>query len=286
MSIFAGVLVRNHAKTIPIELIQQLRAAVSRHPDDAGKLQEFTDSRVFMAKLDLGALGAVGECLVPGRAAFVAGDPLFQRAPNQRPLPRAETLKVLAQDVLVNDHQRLRTCRGTYCAAMYDQESQQLHLITDRLGVRPIYCWVMEDFVVFATAMRILEVVTFFDRSMDLKGVAETMCYGFALADRTTYQNIFCLLSGEAACFDSAGKIQRTQYWRWDALPLAEDSDVPAAKRIYQAFQQAVNVRLGDEKIAAAHLSGGLDSRAIVAALRAADAEVFTVNYSPLNSQD
>ena len=78
MSIFAGVLVRNPSKTIPSALGQELRAALSRHPDDASKVQEFSDGRVFMAKLDLGVLGTAGEIFSPGAVAFVAGDPLLQ----------------------------------------------------------------------------------------------------------------------------------------------------------------------------------------------------------------
>ncbi len=286
MSIFAGVLVRNPSKNIPGVLIQELRAALSRHPEDAGKVQEFTDGRVFMAKLDLGALGTAGEYFAPGLAALVAGDPLFQPEPGQQPQPRAESLEILVHDVLANDHQRLRTFRGTFCAVTYDQSSEQLHLITDKLGIRPIYCWVLPDFAVFATALRILEAVTVFDKTMDLQGVSEALSYGITLADRTPYQGILSLLAGEVIRFDGVGAMQRTQYWRWDDLPLAEPSEVPAGQRIYQQFQEAVELRLKNEKVAAAHLSGGLDSRAIVAALRAADAEVFTVNYSQPNSQD
>lgn len=286
MSIFAGVLVRSPSNNIPAQLIQELRAAVSRHPDDAGKVQEFTDGKVFMAKLDLGALGTPGHFFAPEVVALVAGDPLLQPAAGYPPLPRDQSLEMLARDVLADDHHRLRACRGTYCAATYDPGSQKLHLITDKLGVRPIYCWVLPDFVVFTTALRILEAVSFFDKSMDLQGVAEALNYGVALSDRTFYQNILCLLAGEVVRFDGVGSMQRTQYWRWDDLPLTEPSEVPAAQHIYRQFQDAVELRLGGEKVAAAHLSGGLDSRAIVAALRTAGAEVFTVNYSPPNSQD
>ena len=51
-------------------------------------------------------------------------------------------------------------------------------------------------------------------------------------------------------------------------------------------FQSAVRRRLRGDKTTFAYLSGGLDSRCVVAALRADGARVYTYNFSLTNTQD
>lgn len=285
MSIFAGVLVRRSDQDIPIRLMEELRTSVSRHPDDSDHRHEFTDGRVFIVKVDIGALNAPGESCSPDLTAFVAGDPILQIHADALPLPRSESIQTIAGDLVVGQHRSLRSCRGTFCAAVYESPSHRLHLITDKLGIRPIYCWVSPDYIVFATALRILEAVSFCKKSIDLQGIAETACYGYPLSDRTPYQNIISLLAGEVVSIDAQG-LRRQSYWRWDTLPAPVASDTSPSERLYRHFQDAVKVRLGGQKIAAAFLSGGLDSRAIVAALKDAGAKVFTANFGPPGSQD
>lgn len=285
MSIFAGIFVRRSNQEIPLRLMKELRASVSRHPDDPGALQEFTDSRVFIVKVDVGALEAQGESFSPELTAFVAGDPILHIHADALPLPRSESIQTIAYDLVTGQHHSLRSCRGTFCAVVYESPTHRLHLITDKLGIRPIYCWVSADYIVFATALRILEAVSFCKKSINLLGTAETACYGYPLSDRTPYQNIFSLLAGEVVSVD-AHELRRQNYWRWDELPAPAASDIPPSERIYRHFQDAVKVRLGGQKTAAAFLSGGLDSRAIVAALKDAGAKVFTANFGPPGSQD
>jgi hypothetical protein len=265
--------------------MEELRVSVSRHPDDIGTLQELTEDGFFVVKADIGALGIPGNFFSSDLTAFVAGDPILQTLPDAMPLPRSESIQTIACDLVTGQHHSLRSCRGTFCAVVYESSAHRVHLITDKLGIRPIYCWVSPDYIVFATALRILEAVSFCKKSINLLGTAETACYGYPLSDRTPYQNIFSLLAGEVVSVDADG-LRRQNYWRWDELPAPAPSDILPSERIYRHFQDAVKVRLGEQKTAAAFLSGGLDSRAIVAALKGAGAKVFTANFGPPGSQD
>ena len=178
-------------------------------------------------------------------------------------------------------------CRGTYCAVVYERASQKLHLMTDKLGVRPVYFWMSPDYIVFATALRILEAVSFCKKSLDLQGTVEMACFGYPLSDRTPYQDIYTLHGGEVVSSGTAG-LQRRRYWRWDDLPVASTvaSNKTAPERFYQLFLDAVSVRQREQKVVATLLSGGLDSRAVVAALKNTGIEVFAANLGAPNSQD
>ncbi len=285
MSIFAGAFARRAGGTIPNEAVEALRASVSRHPDDPGARTEFRDGRCFVVKVDVGALGQAGTHLDHRTAAFVAGDPIYQPDAAFSYVPRVASLQALAGDLAAGTCDALRACRGTYCAAVYDREASALHLVVDKVGVRPLYCWVSDEYLVFATALRILEAVAFCPTSVDLQGAAEIACFGYALSDRSPYEEIFALLAGESVRVDVAG-LSRHHYWRWDELPAPAPGGDRAPQGLYKIFRQAVGARLRGRRVAAAFLSGGLDSRAIVAALKAADVEVFTANFAPPGSQD
>ncbi|MDQ3185010.1 MAG: asparagine synthase-related protein [Pseudomonadota bacterium] len=286
MSIFAGVLVRRAGQVIPAKLIDELSASVSRYPgEDAGNRTEFTDDSIFIVKVDVGALAERGGFSNSDMIAFVAGDPILQRNTGALPVSRAESLQTIALDLAAGQDDALRSCRGTYCAAVYERSHHRLHLMTDKLGVRPVYCWVSPDYIVFATALRILEAVSFCKKSLDLQGIAETACFGYPLSDRTPYENVFSLHAGEVVSSDAAG-LRRRQYWRWDELPVPAASDTAPAERLYKLFIDAIQLRLRGQKVVAAFLSGGLDSRAVVAALKGEGVDVFTANFGSPTSQD
>ena len=283
MSIFAGVYARRAGQQVPPQLAQQLRAAMSRHPEDAGRVQDYTDGRALLLTLDVGALGGTGAYADDGRVAFAAGAPLLQPAASAEPLARDDSVAALAR--AIGGDEALRACRGTYCAVVYEIAEQRLHLITDKSGVRPVYCWISPDYLVFATALRIIEAVSFCKKTLNMQGIAESSCFGFPLGDRTPYDNVISMLAGEHLAAEGE-QLRRPRYWRWDE-PMTPAAPGPGPhERLYRSFQQAVRIRLGADRSTASFLSGGLDSRVIVAELRHAGASVFTANYAPAGSQD
>ena len=58
------------------------------------------------------------------------------------------------------------------------------------------------------------------------------------------------------------------------------------SKGAYDAFMDAVRIRQGSDRATTAFLSGGLDSRVVVAALRTDNVEVHSFNFSPGGTED
>ncbi len=289
MTIFAGVFARRSDCSIPDELASMLRSSVSRYPGDSDRHQILTDSGIYIVKIDIGALGEPGDFAEGHTTGFVAGDPILQNTPNTIPMSRMESLRIIAHDVAMGKLDSLYSCRGTYCAVVYEQDSHRLHLMTDKLGVRPIYVWILPDYIIFATALRILEEISFYEKVMDLQGVAETACFGYPLSDRTPYKDIYSLHAGEVwHC--NRDEFRRHRYWRWNEVRLQKGtkaiSDRLFAEQLYQVFIDAVRIRLRGQETTAALLSGGLDSRAIIAALKVLGANISAASLSVPNSQD
>jgi len=284
MTIFAGVFARSSNQEIPDELISELQSGISRSPEDNNALIEYKNKHIYIVKIDIGALGELGHFTDSELVGFLAGDPVLQHK-SEKITTRLGSLKLLAEDVSHEKFDLLRECRGTYCAVVYEPEKKKLSLITDKIGVRPVYFWIQPNFIVFASALRILEALCCYQREIDLKGISEITCFGYPLSDRTPYKDIFSLYAGEVASFE-ATKIERKKYWDWNNLSSTKIENTVFAKQLHEIFIESIKIRLKDQKTVAAFLSGGLDSRAIVAALRELNINVITANFAPQGSQD
>lgn len=282
MTIFAGACSLHPHQPLPDELLSQLRAAVSRHPGDVPEVHQAPG---FLAvKVDVGAFGVSGDTSdAAGNATIIAGEPLLSDGEGDADWDRSKDSAVLHAGHCAAE--LLRRARGTYCGVHHDATSGSTSVFVDKTGVRPVYVWIGPRFAVFATALRILENVALVTKKFDVRGVTEVAAFTYPLADRTPYLDIFMLRAAERIEF-AGGQVRREQYFRWDG-PLYENCDYQqSVKRSYREFIKAIDRRQRREPVAAAFLSGGLDSRAIVGGLRATEREVHTVNYAPDGSQD
>lgn len=284
MTIFCGAYSLDPRHALPDDLLAQLRRHVSRASGD--QPTEYHSGRAYLAQVDIGAFAGEGMLRdAHGSCTLVAGEPLLIDGDNDPAWNRNRDLALLHSAFGADDpNAALRRAAGTFCGAHHDAARDEITLFVDKLGVRPLYLWVGPHFVVFATALRILEAVPQVTKRFDLRGVTEIASLSYALADRTPYAGISMLRAGEAVRVGSGGA-QRALYWHWDG-PTEELVYEDGVKRGYDAFMAAIARRQRRTGVAAAFLSGGLDSRVIVGGLAAGGNQVHTVNYAPDGSQD
>lgn len=239
-----------------------------------------------MFKVDIGAFGAPALCdRADGASSMLCGEPLLELATEQGLQDRATDLGALHEAIRIADWSVFAKTTGTYCGAHFDHTGRRLTLFTDKVGLRPIYYWSNDQFVVYASAIRILEGLTEVTKQMDLRGVTEISCFGFPLAARTAYQDIKTLMAGEIVQF-SEGHVESVEYWRWDRLAAPRLVGPDLAKEAHRRFMRAVERRTGTTRSEVSFLSGGLDSRTIVAALRGIGVDVHSINFAPRATQD
>ena len=271
MTIMAGVIGFRNTPP-PGEIVAALREGLSRDPRDVRV--EHLSATAYIAKVDLGAWGAPAfSVAADGSVAALVGEPLLVSSDEDR----ARHLSRLHAAWDRDDWSDLDRARGTYCAVHWCESRRILSLIGDKLGARPLYYCIIDASVVFATALRILEALPGFQKTMDVRGVTELLCFGAPLGRRTPYANISVLHSGETVTVRD-GTIERTRYWRWDR-PVRDSAGEPSLRRLYDQFLEATRARLRGDGSALALLSGGLDSRCVVGALRALGTDVTTLNF-------
>jgi asparagine synthase (glutamine-hydrolysing) len=281
MTLIAGIFSRND-RPLADSACASLRQAISRCPAD--EVKAFRDHRSYFAKVDIEAFREPGVFIdASGALSLLAGEPLL----GNRDISsnRLKDLTAIHEQCLQNNSNILRKADGTFCVVHYQPHTGTLTLIADKLGLRPLYFWIDDNLVVFASAMRILEEFPLVPKRMDLRAVTEIVALGMPLADRTPYAGIYLLKAAEIVNVTNEGT-SRSCYWRWDEIKTESDSEPKRLATVYDRFQAAVKRRNRNDEATAAYLSGGLDSRCMVATLCHNGVRVRTVNFARPGTQD
>lgn len=284
MSIFAGIYCRRENVPLPISICKSLRRLVSRNTDD--DVQVFEDRRTFFVKVDIGAFGEAGHFAGPnGSVSIIAGEPLLSSPNNATWQSREFDLAQIQDSFATGKVACLENAQGVFCLVNYQPDEGILHLATDKLGVRPLYYWIDEKHVIFSTALRIFEELPNFSKRMNLRAIAEIAGLGYALNNRTPYINISLLEAGEILKVTDLN-VSRSFYWKWNKIETSSAPEKELLEELAFRFDNAVSKRLRNDSSTIAYLSGGLDSRCVVASLCKLGAHVHTFNFARPNTQD
>jgi hypothetical protein len=281
MTLIAGIFSRNNQPLADSDCAQ-VRQTISRNPAD--EVEIFRDHRSCFAKVDIGAFREPGFFQdASGALSLLTGEALLSNRDISS--NRLQDLTAIHEQALKGNWNVLREADGTFCMVHYQPQTGTLSLVADKVGVRPLYFWLDDELVVFASALRILEELSFVPKRMDLRAVTEVVALGTPLADRTPYAGIFLLKPAEIVQITNEGT-SRSSYWRWDEIKTESDSEPIRLAAVYDRFQSAIKRRNGNDGATSAYLSGGLDSRCIVAALCDNGVRVRTVNFARPGTQD
>lgn len=284
MTIFAGVFAREGV-SIPAAMRDEIAENLSRRPGE--DIDSFEGQGFYLARVDIGAYGSPGRHVDrSGSLVAFAGDTLLDNEPQSPSRTREADAERLCGSFALSDWSILRDARGVFCGVYFDAVGSKLSLFSDGLGTRPLYYAQCGDYFYFATALRILENLSSLSRTIDLRGTMEISSFQFPLGKRTPYREIRTIGMAETVHVDRAGAVRCETYLNWGRIEPIDGDTETFARRAHALFLEAVALRLGDRKSTAAFLSGGLDSRCVVAALRSLGASVHSFNFAAPGTQD
>ncbi|HHH55327.1 MAG TPA: hypothetical protein ENK91_16830, partial [Bacteroidetes bacterium] len=284
MTIIAGIYACGSGLESHLEIWNSIKRLLSRDKSDT--IIELVDDKCCFAKIDVGAFDQSGiHNDDEGNFSMLAGDPLLDPVTKQH--DRHRDLIELHMSLFEDHGRKFQYTRGMFCGAFYSYEKNTLTLVVDKYGLRPLYYCRLENFIIFSSVQRIFEEIADIPLTMSLKGTTEMVVFGYPLSNRTPYQNLFCLEDAQALTF-SGDKTSAKRYWTWEQNDIRKQnlSLTDSARKLYDLYIEATAIRLGPDKNARAYLSGGLDSRCVVAGLLNCGADVTTYNFSPENTYD
>ena len=163
----------------------------------------------------------------------------------------------------------VRELDGEYQVAVWDARERTLTLINDRFGGLPQYWAQTPQGFAFAGGVRGVLVAPDVPVDPDVDALREAVTFGgFRLGDRT---NVAAVRMVEGATVQTVRRGERsaTRYWTWNDIraqaPCAVADAVPALQGLWHG---AMKRRMTDRARYGQTLSGGLDSRAVLAEAR------------------
>ena len=159
---------------------------------------------------------------------------------------------------------------GIYAAAVFDSARGDLHLFTDRYGLRPLFWTRHRGALAWASEAKALLLLPGFTPVLDAQALEEFLGIGYILGDRTWFEGIERLLPATRLTYNVEAQALKTErYWWWDRISpqTGRLDERELAEELGQRFIRAVERRSPEGEQTGLILSGGLDSRAILAAM-------------------
>lgn len=156
----------------------------------------------------------------------------------------------------------LQRIDGMYAIALYDRDRRKLHLARDRFGEKPLFYMQGRRCLAFASSVKALAVLPWFDRSVDPLALDRYLAMHYVPGERTIFSAVRRLLPGSVMSLDVDNP--RAEPRRYYQLPLRQPRAVPL-EEISAAVEQAIRSRLVADVPVGVFLSGGIDSSIIAA---------------------
>jgi asparagine synthase (glutamine-hydrolysing) len=156
---------------------------------------------------------------------------------------------------------------GQFAMAIWDQAQRKLLLASDRLGLHPLYYHHRRGVFAFASGVRALLVDPDLPRTVDTTAIAEFMTFDHLLGLRTLLTDVHLLPQASVLTVQD-GQVNIRRYWEARFVkhyPIRDEAEY--AEQMIFHLRQAVQRQDHDEIPAGLMLSGGLDSRILLALL-------------------
>ncbi|UHQ98604.1 asparagine synthase-related protein (plasmid) [Natrinema zhouii] len=174
---------------------------------------------------------------------------------------------------------------GNFVGAIHDSETGQLSLFTDRFGTRPLYYSETDDGIVFSTNIQSLPLHPGVETEFDETYLAEYFALHRPFGVRTPLTGVAKTQPGSVMTIDPDGSYETHRYWRPVYTP-RERSREYFADRLARTFRDVVADRTDRAGEYGLLLSGGSDSRLVLAALTALDRQVQTFHLAEWHNRE
>ena len=169
----------------------------------------------------------------------------------------------------LDDPAPLAAVDGIYHAAIYDAARGLVHLVSDRLGMRYLQWTVVRGRFAWSSSGSAFLALPGFAPRVPPERVEQFLGAGSLFGDASWLEGVELVPPGTLLTWDiEARRLQRRQYWWWDRIERLSPAPSlhEAADELGRRLRRSVERRCAAGGRVGLSLSGGLDSRAILAA--------------------
>jgi asparagine synthase (glutamine-hydrolysing) len=154
--------------------------------------------------------------------------------------------------------------RGMFAFAIWDSVRKTLFLARDRVGIKPLYYYLDENFISFGSEMKAILVDPAVRREIDPAMIDRFLTFNYMPLSPTLLRN-FCKLEPGHWLLAQDGKIQIQKYWDLD-FQTADDHESSEAleQQVLNLLDESVQIHMISDVPVGFLLSGGVDSTAML----------------------
>ena len=158
---------------------------------------------------------------------------------------------------------------GMFAIALYDRETQDVFLIRDRIGKKPLFYWVDEGNIVFASELKAIMKCPGFKGEVRTQLLPRYLVQQYITAPDTIFKDVYKLEAGSILRF-SNGNITKWKYWDIKEVYKREsENPVTSYEEAKEGLKQRLRHSVAGRMIAdvplGTFLSGGYDSSLVTA---------------------
>jgi asparagine synthase (glutamine-hydrolysing) len=287
----SGILNYDPHKPVDHRLIESMNQALShRGPDDGGY---YVDGPVGLGTRRLSIIGvSSGHQPMSNEDGTVwityngetynyaeLRDELIARGHTFKTSSDTEVIVHLYEDMGADCVQKLA---GMFGFAIWDRRRSSLLLVRDRLGIKPVYYFLGEDFLAFSSEIKGLLALNAISPQLNLQALHDYLTFRYTVAPETMIRNVYKLPPGHVLLAQS-GRVSLRQYWDIDYSEKLVMSEEKYAAEFQDRLASATASHLMSEVPLGVLLSGGIDSTivtSLVSEARGSGVKTFSVAFA------
>jgi len=169
----------------------------------------------------------------------------------------------------------LAQCKGMFAIALYDRKKQELYLMRDRIGEKPLYYGFMGDTFVFASDVACIATLDGFQNPINKDVLGIYFIHGYIPAPYSIYENIYKLEPGCILKIETPfNKYDISRYWSVKEAAkkgqnhLFQGSYEEAVDELERLLKESIQDQMMADVPVGAFLSAGIDSSTVVALMQ------------------
>ncbi|MEX2284982.1 MAG: asparagine synthase (glutamine-hydrolyzing) [Gemmatimonadota bacterium] len=275
---------------------------IHRGPDDEGLWLDAEEGVVLvfrrLAIVDLTQEGHQPMTSASGRFMMVFNGEVYNHVELSRELEQkgvrfrghSDTEVILAAFEAWGIEAAVRRFVGMFAIGVWDRRERQLHLIRDRLGIKPMFVYWKDGQLLFGSELKALMAHPDFAAQVDRSALAAYLRYLYVPAPLSILKGVKKLSPGHILTISDVRAAPPESRAYWSAQEVAErgrrerfqGSDSELIDELHRILTDAVALRMRADVPVGAFLSGGIDSSLVVALMQACNptpVRTFTIGF-------
>ena len=161
---------------------------------------------------------------------------------------------------------------GMFAIAIYDRKEGKLFLVRDRIGKKPLYYWLEDGNLVFASELKPIMKCPGFGAKIRIDVLPRYLYHQYLCGPDSIFENVYKVMPGEVVCF-TEGKADKWHYWDLKKVYREKKGTFTgsydqAKQELKEILRTSVKERLVADVPVGTFLSGGYDSSLVTAIAR------------------